>query len=126
MPSEARSTAPITRRDLEAKIVALAWKDDDFRTKFLSDPKAQFEEKLGTKLPAALVITAHGEDENHLHFVIPAKPRENLDELSEEDLEKVAGGTDVTVAVIGGLFALGAAIIGGTAGIAGAGIQRGW
>jgi hypothetical protein len=75
--------APLTRRDLEAKIVALAWKDDEFRSKFLADPKGQFEENLGVKLPASMAITAHAEDENHLHFVIPATPKENLDELSE-------------------------------------------
>src|SRR6266496_6478225 len=84
--------APMTRKDLEAKIVALAWKDDDFRKKFLADPKAQFEEKLGTKLPASLRITAHEENENSLHFVIPTKPKA-LEELSDEDLEKIAGGT---------------------------------
>ena len=84
----------MTRRDLEAKIVALAWKDDEFRKKFLADPKAQFEEKLGTKLPASLRITAHQEDENSLHFVIPTKPLEKpIEELSDEDLEKIAGGT---------------------------------
>jgi hypothetical protein len=27
--------------------------------------------------------------------VIPAKPKADLDELSDEDLEKVAGGTDI-------------------------------
>jgi hypothetical protein len=66
-----------------SRAVALAWKDDEFRAKFLGDPKAQFEEKPGTKLPAALVMTAHAEDENHLHFVIPARPkREPLSDVS--------------------------------------------
>src|SRR6266536_2593827 len=95
MASDATTAeAPMTRRDLEAKIVALAWKDDEFRKKFLADPKAQFEEKLGTKLPASLRITAHEENENSLHFVIPTKPLEKpIEELSDEDLEKIAGGT---------------------------------
>jgi hypothetical protein len=60
-----------------------AWKDDEFRAKFPANPKAQFEEKLGTNLPASLVMTAPAEDENHLHLVIPARPKENLDELSD-------------------------------------------
>jgi hypothetical protein len=125
MASEAPAAAPMTRKDLETKIVALAWKDDEFRAKFLADPKAQFEEKLGTKLPDSLVMTAHAEDENHLHFVIPAKPKE-LEELSDEDLEKIAGGTDVVAAIISGTFALSAAIIGGSAAVAAGGIQKGW
>ena len=96
--SDKPSAAPLTRRDLEAKIVALAWQDEDFRRKFVADPKAQFEERLGTKLPASLKMTAHEENENSLHFVIPAKPKTTA-ELSDEDLEKVAGGTDVILSV---------------------------
>jgi len=93
-------TAPLTRKDIEAKIVALAWQDEEFRRKFIADPKGQFEERLGTTLPASLTMTAHQEDENSLHFVIPVKPRENLDELTDEELEKVAGGTDIVTAII--------------------------
>jgi len=89
--------APLTRRDIEAKIVALAWQDDEFRRKFIADPKGQFEERLGTRLPDSLKMTAHQETENSLHFVIPAKPRASLDELSDDDLEKIAGGTDLVL-----------------------------
>jgi hypothetical protein len=95
----ANTPAPPTmsRREIEEKIVALAWRDDDFRQKFLADPKRQFEEKLDIKLPASLRMTAYAEDANHLHFVIPAKPA-GIKELSDEELEKVAGG--VTPAMI--------------------------
>jgi hypothetical protein len=96
--SDKPAAAPLTRRDIEAKIVALAWQDDDFRRKFVADPKGQFEERLGTNLPASLKMTVHEEGENSLHFVIPAKPKTSA-ELSDEDLEKVAGGTDVILTV---------------------------
>src|SRR5262249_33240465 len=99
MTDNTSAAAPLTRKDVEAKIVALAWKDDDFRQKFLADPKGQFEEKLGSKLPASLKMTAHAEDENSLHFVIPMKPRA-MSELSDEELEEVAGGTDVAVTAV--------------------------
>jgi hypothetical protein len=91
------------RRAIEEKIVALAWKDDGFRKAFLADPKKQFEERLGVRLPAELKMTAWQEDENSLHFVIPAAPKINLSELSDEDLEKVAGGID---AVMGGFIVM--------------------
>ncbi|BAI74509.1 nitrile hydratase (plasmid) [Azospirillum sp. B510] len=88
---------PMTRRELEAKIVARAWSDDTFKAKFLADPRAMFEEHLGTRFPEALTMTAHEETPDALHFVIPAKPQIDLDELSDEDLEKVAGGVDLVV-----------------------------
>ncbi|HEX5454143.1 MAG TPA: NHLP leader peptide family RiPP precursor [Stellaceae bacterium] len=93
IPADQTGT-PFTRQDIEAKIVAHAWQDEEFRRKFLADPKGQFEEKLGVKLPVNLKITAHQEDENHLHFVIPVKRSANVDELSDQDLENVAGGVE--------------------------------
>ena len=60
----------------------------------------QFEEHLGVKLPESLKITAHAESENSLHFVIPQTPAQKLDELSDEELEKVAGGVTPTVTLI--------------------------
>ncbi|WPL16512.1 NHLP leader peptide domain protein [Thiorhodovibrio winogradskyi] len=93
--------APMSRAELEAKIVARAWEDEEFHQKFLADPKAMFEDYMGTKLPESLVMTAHQEDADHLHFVIPAKPAVDLDELSDEDLERIAGGIEpVTTLVV--------------------------
>lgn len=88
----------MSRRELEEKIVARAWKDDAFRKSFVADPKGAFEKRLGQKLPAGLKIAAYEEDANHLHFVIPAKPG-NVAELSDAELEKVAGGITPTVVV---------------------------
>ena len=107
MADSAGAAAPLTRKDIEAKIVALAWQDDDFRSKFVADPKHQFEEKLGVRLPASLKMTVHEENENSLHFVIPAKPKANASsELSDEELEKVAGGTDVLTTIVAATIAL--------------------
>ena len=107
MASDNAGAAPISRRELEEKIVARAWTDEEFRRKFVVDPKGQFESHLGTKLPEALTITVHEETPDSLHFVIPDKPKGKLDELSDEDLEKVAGGIDAftTATVIATLIA---------------------
>src|SRR5262249_20907011 len=123
MTDDTSAAAPLTRKDVEARIVALAWKDDDFRRKFLADPKGQFEERLGTKLPASLKMTAHAEDENSLHFVIPMKPQATLGELTDEDLEKIAGGTDVMVVTI--TVAAGISVGAGVFGAAVAGLEFG-
>ena len=95
----------MSRRELEAKIVALAWSDDEFRRKFVADPKGQFEEHLGTKLPDNLTIRVHEETPDSVHFVIPQKPPGDLSELSDEDLEKVAGGVDVVTTAVTALSA---------------------
>ena len=51
------------------------------------------------------------EDDKTIHFVIPAKPT-NADELSDEDLEKIAGGIDIfsasIIAIAGVVLASGA------------------
>lgn len=88
----ADASAPISRKDVEAKIIATAWQDDAFRKRLLSDPKGLFEERLNIKLPPSLQISVHEETENRLYFVIPAKPLAKVGELSDQDLEKVAGG----------------------------------
>src|SRR3974390_840331 len=85
-------SAPLSRKDIEAKIIALAWQDDDFRSKFVADPKGQFEERLGGKSPPTQKISPHEETDNSLHFVTPAKPKATISELSDQELERVAGG----------------------------------
>lgn len=98
-----QNVAPMSRAELDQKIVALAWTDDTFREAFLADPKGEFERRLGVKLPDSLSMTAHAEDADHLCFVIPAKPKDAA-ELSDADLEKVAGGVDVVSTVAGTLL----------------------
>ena len=92
------SAAPtqITRRDLEAHLIEKAWKDPAFRKQVVSDPEGMFEKHFGQKLPDGLKIIVHEEDANTVHFTIPPVPT-NIAELSDEDLEKVAGGTDIVM-----------------------------
>lgn len=111
----------ISRKDLEAKIIAKAWTDEAFRRKFLADPKAQFEEHLGTRLPETLQISAYQEDADSLHFVIPERPKGDLDELSDEDLEKVAGG----LGVVGVTVLLGTIVVSITASVVGSAAASG-
>ena len=84
----------MSRQEIESLIVQRAWKDDAFRDEFVSDPKGIIEKYTGQKLPADVRVVALPEDDKTIHFVIPAKPT-NADELSDEDLEKVAGGVDL-------------------------------
>jgi len=106
------ATAPqtgVTRRDLETALIQKCWKDADFKKQVVSDPKGMLEHHIGQKLPAQLKIVIHEEDVNTLHFSIPPAPS-NVTELSDDDLEKVAGGTDISVATAVGTLLLTAAL----------------
>ena len=117
---EAQAT---TRRDLETALIEKCWKDPEFKKTVLSDPKGMLELHIGQKLPAALKVFIHEEDANTLHFSIPTAPS-NLSELSDEDLEKVAGGTDlVTTLVLVGLGTAVAQTVGSAAAIT---VDKGW
>ncbi len=117
-------TQVITRRTLETALIEKCWKDPEFRKQVVSDPKSLFEKFTGQKLPTDMKIVIHEEDANTLHFSIPPAPA-NLSELSDEDLEKVAGGTDISFAVSLTIGILGVTMgAGGAAGtLAAAGIQ---
>lgn len=92
----ANTSVAIIRRDLENALIQKCWKDQDFRQQVINDPKGMLERHLGQKLPPQLQIVVHEEDSNALHFTRPPAPQ-NLAELSDDDLEKVAGGTDVII-----------------------------
>ena len=112
--SAAGAAPSLTKRDLETALIEKCWKDPEFRKQVVSDPKGMLEKYSGQKLPADIKIVIHEEDANTLHFSIPPAPA-NLSELSDEDLEKVAGGTDISMAV-----SLTIAILGVTMGAGGA------
>jgi hypothetical protein len=84
----------LTRHDLQAKIVKRCWEDEAFRKEFTADPAGAFVKYL--KVPAAKLpkIVIHEESSGSWHIVLPARPA-NAGELSESDLEKVAGGVSV-------------------------------
>ena len=94
---------PLSRQEMEALIVQRAWKDEAFRAEFLADAKGTIEKYASQKLPAELKVIALAEDDKTIHFVIPPKPA-NVDELSDEDLEKVAGGVDAITGIIVATF----------------------
>ena len=104
-------TQAVTRRDLETALIEKCWKDPDFKKQVISDPKGMLERHTGQKLPAQLKILIHEEDANTLHFSIPPTPA-NMNELSDEELERVAGGTDVVAATV--IATIGAVVSAGT------------
>jgi hypothetical protein len=104
----------VTRRDLETALIEKCWKDPEFKKTVLSDPKGMLERQIGQKLPASIKIFIHEEDAHTLHFSVPVAPS-NLTELSDDDLERVAGGTDLVIVTAAITAATGLVASAGTA-----------
>jgi hypothetical protein len=87
----------LTRHDLEAKIVRRCWEDEEFCKEFTADPAAVFVKYLQIPSKNLPKISVYREEPGSWHIVLPAKPA-NSGQLSEAELEKVAGG--VTPALV--------------------------
>jgi hypothetical protein len=104
-------TQTSTRRDMETALIEKCWKDPEFQKAVVSDPRGMLERHTGQKLPPQVKIIIHEEDANTLHFSIPPAPA-NAEELSDEDLERVAGGTEIGIAVAVSMAGLAASVLG--------------
>jgi hypothetical protein len=113
----AEETSTLNRHDLEAKIVKRCWEDEAFRKEFTAGPAGSFVKYLGVSAASLPTIIVHQEAPRSWDIVLPAKPA-NANELSGEDLEKVAGGSAVTPSV----FLIATAVV--AVGSAAAGVVR--
>jgi hypothetical protein len=73
------------------------------------------EREFGVKLPAEVTVQVLEESPNKLYFVLPNRPQEAQSDLSEEQLEAVAGG-GLWTAGAGGILGAGASYIAGGSG----------
>ena len=69
------------------QVIASAWSDESFKAKLLASP-AETLKAEGVEVPAGVKVKAVENTKEVFHLVIPAKPAE----LSDEDLDQVAGG----------------------------------
>jgi hypothetical protein len=88
----------MSRKDLEAKLAARAWKDEAFARELRRDPKAALERELaalrpGARLPEGLEVKLLEESPATLYLVLPPRPPAAAGELSDAELEAAAGGT---------------------------------
>ena len=73
-----------------AKVYEKAWKDAAFKGRLMSQPRQAFIEATGVTPPAGMNLVAHEDTAQVLNVVIPYAPKSG--ELSDVDLEQVAGG----------------------------------
>src|SRR5262249_33899332 len=87
---------PTTRRELETTVIVKAIKDADYRQQLLSNPReavlaAVRENDPDFDIPKEVDVKVFEEPKRGFYLVLPRTPTENI-EISDEDLEKVAGG----------------------------------
>ena len=73
---------------LYGRIVARAWQDEAFKGRLLAEPREALAE-MGVEVPAGHEVRVVEDTERVTHLVIPPSSGE---ELSEEQLDQVAGG----------------------------------
>jgi hypothetical protein len=102
-----------SRQEIEAHLVAKAWKNESFKQELLNNPKSVIAQEFGVEIPKQLNIEVMEEDANTLFITLPMRPDLSGLELSDQELEAVAGGLTPGIAAGVGIIA----------GLAGAGIS---
>jgi hypothetical protein len=83
------------RAESERRIIEKSLADEVFRQRLLEDPKGALEEEFGTRLPERVQVRVVEETAETTYLVLPiVSPLggEEGDELSDQELEEVAGG----------------------------------
>jgi len=83
-----------TRGQLWDKIVEQAQKNPKYLQQLTADPRGLMEKQLGTSIPKSVNVKVVEEANDTYYIVLPAMAKEGA-ELSDSDLEKVAGGGTV-------------------------------
>ena len=76
-------------KQLWGELVVQSWKDETLGQRLLEEPAAVLKEN-GVEVPEGVTIKAFEDDGNTIIFPVAHKPADS--ELSDEDLESVAGG----------------------------------
>jgi hypothetical protein len=83
------------RAEVERTLVQRTMEDEDFRQMLLDDPKGAVEQELGSRLPEGVEVRAVEESAQIIDLVLPsASPLGQGGELSDQELDEVAGGDE--------------------------------
>jgi hypothetical protein len=84
------------RAELERRLIERSLEDEEFRRRLLDDPKGAVEQEIGTRLPQEIKLRVVEESPDTIYLVLPRSlPLGGEgEELSDPELEAVAGGVD--------------------------------
>jgi hypothetical protein len=87
------SDEPTSSRDtVTSQVIERATRDPQFRQELLRDPRETVEQELGVRLPASVELRVVEETPSTLYLVLPPQSMAAGQELSDQELEQVAGG----------------------------------
>lgn len=79
-----------TRTELDARVRQALAEDPTFRERLMADPRGAISALIATDIPEFVTVTVHEESLTDVHIVIPVTVG---DEIHDDDLELVAGGS---------------------------------
>jgi hypothetical protein len=85
-------------KDLEALLISKAMADEAFKRELISNPKAVIAREIGQELPEDVEIEVLEPTPKKLYLVLPLKVESEeipTEELSDKELEAVAGGLNI-------------------------------
>jgi len=78
--------------DKVARLLSRAATDETFKQELFNSPKAVIQRELGISIPEDTEVKVLEETDTQNYMVLPAHEATESEELSEEELESVAGG----------------------------------
>ena len=89
------ATEALSREEIESIVLENAAKHPQYRDALIADPKKTVETQLNNTLPENVSVEVVQETPNKIFIRLPHTVAEGA-ELSDDDLEQVAGGKDDT------------------------------
>lgn len=81
-----------TRQTLEAQVLERAAQDPQFREQLKQDPEGTVEREFGVQVPPNITVKVVEETPSKAYLVLPPAAVRRGQELTDQDLETVAGG----------------------------------
>lgn len=105
--SEQVQQSELSAEDPIGKLILRASADESLRAELLANPKGVIARETGLNIPEEVEVSLLQTSANKAYLVLPKVETEGDKELSEHELESVAGGATPTVAMFVGGALLG-------------------